>query len=129
MKKMKNTVILLAASAAVFSMSSASFAQHYIGDGPHGWGPPPGEGGGAAVGIIAGFEAALLTTISADQNQYDANTLDVQAAAYEDTRVKGAVFQAFANQVAEQLGAKAQGVDEATFDDMVAQQILINDSN
>jgi hypothetical protein len=126
MKNLKKITSLLTVSAIAFSMAATSFAD--FGHPGNHWGPPP-EGNAGAAGFLVGLEAALLTTISADQDQYDADTLQVQAAAYEDTRIKGAVFDAFANQMAAELGDKATQVDEATFDRLVAQDILKGAAN
>ncbi|MDR3608661.1 MAG: hypothetical protein P4M08_14960 [Oligoflexia bacterium] len=125
---MKLTMKLAAVATLAISILSLnavpSFAYYHGGDCRgcfHGGGDPDA---GAALGIIAAFEGLLLTTISADAQQYDAQTLQVEAAEYEDTRVEGVVFEAFANQVRQDLGAKAESVDRDTLNDAIAKEFL-----
>jgi hypothetical protein len=134
MKFSNKTIYVLSLAAAFALQSTASFAY-----GPHP-GPMPHPGpcygcGGGGAGFLAGLEAALATSYSilttdATQN-YDSETLLIEAANYEDTGVQGPVFSAFSQQMVAQMG-KQIGADQVSqadanqdqLDSMIADRIL-----
>src|SRR5258708_3134385 len=119
------TVLSFGVLAVTILHSSLSYA--YCEHRPGGvvYCPPDNDG---AVGFLAGLEAALLTSYSIltteDNQHYDSETLLIEAAAYQDTGIKGPVFQAFANQMVAQMGDSVGNADRDVVDAMIAQRIL-----
>jgi hypothetical protein len=133
----KSKTIYTLSLAAAFALQGSAFA---YGPGPHpgpmphpGPGPCYGCGPAAGDGFLAGLEAALATSYSiltTDANEnYDSETLLIEAANYEDTGVKGPVFSAFSQQMVAQMGQQigANQVAQANqdqLDSMIADRIL-----